>query len=146
MIIDKFEDKYRFLSNFAPSTIILDGLLFPTVEHAYQALKCVEKSDFERIRKATSPGHAKSLGRKVQMVPNWDDIKYNLMFNLVHQKFAKDPLLSMLLATGDAELVEGNYWNDTYWGVCRGIGQNNLGKILMQVRKDLKFLHETSVV
>jgi predicted NAD-dependent protein-ADP-ribosyltransferase YbiA (DUF1768 family) len=43
----------------------------------------------------------------------------------------------MLKATGDEELVEGNWWNDTFWGVCNGVGENNLGKLLMKIRAEL---------
>jgi len=56
----------------------------------------------------------------------------------VREKFKQEDLKQMLLDTGDQELVEGNTWNDTFWGVCRGEGQNNLGKILMKVRMELR--------
>ncbi len=145
MIIDKFEGKYRFLSNFYPSkiTVVFD---YPTVEHAYQAAKCVLPIDRVNISHAATPGQAKRLGRKVLMLDNWDNIKLDVMKDLVYQKFSNDPLLSMLLDTGDAELIEGNTWGDVYWGVYQGMGENHLGKILMQVRKELKLLHKTTVV
>lgn len=60
------------------------------------------------------------------------------MENLIHQKFSQEPLRSQLLNTGEEELVEGNTWGDTYWGICNGKGQNNLGKILMKVRNQLR--------
>ena len=53
---------------------------------------------------------------------------------VLRQKFAHPDLLAMLLATGDMELVEDNDWDDTYWGVCNGLGQNHLGKLLMKIR------------
>jgi hypothetical protein len=61
------------------------------------------------------------------------------MESLVKEKFTRDTELgAKLVATGDEELVEGNYWGDTFWGVCRGVGQNHLGKILMKVREELR--------
>ena len=61
------------------------------------------------------------------------------MWRICYCKFAhNDDLKEKLLATGDAELIEGNTWNDTYWGVCRGKGKNHLGKIIMEVREALK--------
>ena len=54
--------------------------------------------------------------------------------NLVYQKFLEEPLRSQLLATEDAYLEETNHWGDTYWGVCKGVGENMLGKILMMAR------------
>ena len=72
------------------------------------------------------------------MVAGWDGFKLDVMRTLVTQKFAKEPLRSMLLITGDEELVENNSWNDTWWGVCRGVGENNLGKLLMTLRSGLR--------
>ena len=61
------------------------------------------------------------------------------MQEIVQAKFEQNPVLAKwLLNTGDAKLIEGNTWNDRYWGVCAGIGQNKLGKILMKVRDNLK--------
>ena len=62
------------------------------------------------------------------------DVKVKLMFVLVTEKFKQNPELKQkLLETGNQELIEGNTWNDTFWGVCNGQGQNWLGKILMLV-------------
>jgi ribA/ribD-fused uncharacterized protein len=108
------------------------------VEHAYQALKAVDPVARKMIREAKSPGEAKKLGRAVQLPPDWDANKIDLMRRLIREKF-KNPLLrSMLLATEDAKLVEGNTWNDYVWGVCRGKGQNWLGRILMDVREEIR--------
>ena len=64
--------------------------------------------------------------------------KFHLMKRLLKMKFAIPELKEMLLATGDEELVEGNYWHDTIWGVCDGVGENHLGKMLMEIRENLK--------
>lgn len=90
------------------------------------------------IIKAGSPNIAKAIGRKVQLRPHWEEIKDQVMYDGVKAKFSKNPILkAKLLATGDAELIEGNWWNDTYWRVCKGVGYNKLGQILMRVRDEL---------
>lgn len=68
-------------------------------------------------------------------VPAWDTVKTVIMYDLLKQKFGKEPFKTKLLNTGDAKLVEGNWWNDTYWGVCNGVGENRLGILLMLVRE-----------
>lgn len=131
-MINSFRDEYRFLSNF---WIEEDGY---TVEHHYQAEKAVSDEEYQWVLESRTPGEAKRRGRKVNMVPDWDYIKNRIMLDLVRAKFQNPGLKSKLLATGDQELVEGNHWGDTYWGVCNGVGQNKLGKILMKVREELR--------
>jgi ribA/ribD-fused uncharacterized protein len=140
MKINSFRGEYRFLSNFWPVAVHYEGWEFPTVEHAYQAAKTVVPEERGEIQQQTTPGRAKKLGSKVTIRLDWDSVKVDIMLNLLRQKFA-DPLLKpRLLATGDAELVEGNTWGDTYWGVDLryNIGENHLGKLLMQVREELR--------
>ena len=82
---------------------------------------------------------AKRLGRRVRLRSDWEQVKYDVMLDVVRAKFNQHPdLAQKLLATGDEELVEGNDWGDTYWGVCNGRGKNMLGKILMRVRAELR--------
>jgi len=134
-MIDSFSGEYSFLSNFYPVEIELDGQVYPTLEHAFQAAKTSNKYERERIRLMATPGQAKNAGRHVQLEKGWDIAKKNVMYKLVLQKFERNPeLRQKLIDTGDEELVEGNNWNDHYWGVCNGVGQNILGKILMNVR------------
>lgn len=64
-------------------------------------------------------------------------MKLGVMLELVQKKFHPIFMQNRLLATDNAELVEGNYWGDRFWGVCKGEGENHLGKILMRVRKEL---------
>lgn len=134
VVIDRFIDEFAFLSNFHPSTIYLNGKPYATVEHAYQAAKTLDESQHETIRTARNPGEAKNLGKAVILRPNWEDIKVDLMRNFVKLKFENPLLRELLLATDDATLIEGNYWNDKFWGVCRGVGQNWLGRILEDER------------
>ena len=86
-----------------------------------------------------NPSEAKRLGRRVRLRSDWEQVKYDVMLDVVRAKFNQHPdLAQKLLATGDEELVEGNDWGDTYWGVCNGRGKNMLGKILMRVRAELR--------
>ena len=87
---------------------------------------------------AGNPGQAKRIGRRIELRPGWDDVRDEIMLDLIRIKFYLPSLATKLLATGDAELVEGNYWGDTYWGVSRGRGENRLGQILMQVRDEIR--------
>ena len=85
-----------------------------------------------------NPQAAKRLGRRVELRPDWESVKYDVMYQVCKAKFTQNPnLLERLLATGDAELVEGNTWGDQVWGVCKGVGENHLGKTLMRIRAEL---------
>lgn len=137
-MIDRFVGDFAFLSNFYPSTIRYEGILYGTIEHVYQAYKTIDESERNIVRSAKTPGEAKKLGRSVTLRPDWDKIKVNLMQEFIRLKFENPLLREMLLATGEADLIEGNYWNDKFWGVCRGQGENWLGKILMEVRTDIR--------
>lgn len=137
MAIDKFSGPYRFLSNFWLAEVQFEGRTWPSVEHAYQAAKSLDPEYRDQVRFAARPGAAKALGRRVVMRADWEDVKLDIMERLVRDKF-KDPALAQKLRdTGNVELIEGNTWNDTFWGVCRGAGRNELGKILMKVRAEL---------
>lgn len=116
----------------------MDGKIWPTVEHAYQACKTNDPVTRERILTAPKPGTAKYLGRHAKLRENWDEMKLDIMKILVTRKFFDPELARKLLATRDTPLVEGNHWGDTFWGVCRGVGENHLGKILMEVREELR--------
>lgn len=137
-MIDKFVGPYRFLSNFWPATVVLDGVAYPSVEHAYVAAKTVVPSLRTQIAAIVEPGAVKRFGRTFAIRADWEDVRLGIMEDLVRQKFSVEPLRSQLLETGSVELVEGNTWNDQFWGVCRGRGQNHLGKILMRVRDELR--------
>mgnify|MGYP001609457273 CR=1 FL=1 len=136
-IITEFQGDYRFLSNFWPASVMMHGLEYLSVEHAYQAAKTKDLAQREKIHLCVSPGQAKRMGRYVTIRPDWERIKLDTMTHLVARKFKHPTLAKALLATGDAELQEGNKWGDTYWGICNGRGENHLGKILMAVRTEL---------
>lgn len=135
-MIAAFDGRHGFLSNFFPSPIDWDGLLYPTVENAFQAAKTLDQ---ERRRAFTdiAPSEAKQLGGLVPLRPDWDQVKLAVMLDLVRRKFEIPALARRLAATGDERLVNGNVWGDRFWGVCKGDGKNELGKILMVVRKEI---------
>lgn len=138
MIIDKFDGEYAFLSNFFNSNFTLELQIWPTVEHWYQAHKTKNFVMQEIVRHSNSAYLAKKQGRKLLLREDWnDDLALEIMYQGVKAKFDQNYLLrKKLVATGDAELIEGNTWNDTFWGVCNGRGKNNLGKILMRIREE----------
>lgn len=141
-VIGPFQGDYRFLSNFWPAPVVLDGHEYPTVEHAYQAAKTTCPYQRQFIRSAPTPGQAKRRGRRVDLRPGWDHMKVEVMEGLLRQKFAREPLRSKLLATSPRELIERNTWGDQFWGVCNGQGENHLGRLLMKVRAELMLAAE----
>jgi ribA/ribD-fused uncharacterized protein len=131
-----FFGKYRFLSNFYLTPIKYDGIIYPSVENAYQAAKTLDLEQRKQFV-VCSPGQAKRLGRTVGLRKDWDKIKLSIMKQLVTEKFKNANLAKMLLFTGQAYLEETNNWGDEFWGVYRKNGKNYLGKILMRVRDEL---------
>ena len=124
--VGRFVGEYAFLSNFWVSPLTIDGITFPTVEHAFQASKTFDAEERTRVASAPTPTAAKRAGRKVKLRPDWEEVKVAIMEDLVRRKFADPELSAKLLETGERELVEGNTWNDRFWGVCRGSGRNEL--------------------
>lgn len=142
-VIDSFSGEYRFLSNFytAPITLWVHDRHWTanTVEHPYQASKATSEADFKYVMDSETPGVAKSRGREIKMNDSFEHMKLKVMYQLVKHKFDVHPeLKKKLLDTGDALLIEGNHWGDTFWGVCKGRGTNHLGQILMRVRSEFR--------
>lgn len=148
-MINTFTGRWRFLSNFYPVKIEHRGITYPSVENFYVAMKVKEDQVInnkfitapdcqELISRIKNPAEAKKLGRIIKVRKDWDEIKFKIMEWGVNEKFKNPELSKMLIDTGEEELVEGNTWGDTYWGVCNNIGENNLGKILMRVRDKIK--------
>lgn len=142
--IEEFQGEYRFLSNFYPCPIefeVVPGRLrlrYGTSEHAYQAAKSLDPEWWKRVQQALTPAAVKKLGRQVELRPDWEDVKLEVMERILRIKFADDPLRTWLLETGRRELIEGNRWRDVYWGVCDGVGENHLGRLLMKIRAELR--------
>ena len=138
--IAEFQGEYRFLSNFYAATVVFEDITYPTAEHAYQSAKTTNMSQRRRIAQLATPADAKREGRALTpQRPDWEQVKFTVMEQVVRDKFTRNPeLREKLLATGDAYLEEGNTWNDRLWGVYQGQGENRLGKILMQIRDELR--------
>lgn len=160
--IDCFDGRYAFLSNFFETKLYYNGEVYLHAEGAFQAAKSLDpqlRKEFALMLK--SPGQAKRAGRgkpfksstgetlKLQLRPDWEEVKDSVMYDIVYAKFSQNTELKQaLLLTGDAILIEGNYWHDNYWGNCscercaNRQGRNQLGKILMQVRARLRYEDE----
>ena len=137
--IDSFRGKYFFLSNFYPAPVMYKGLTYQNNEAAFQAQKTFSP-ELQTTFTTLAPSDAKRKGRHVRLRQDWEQVKDRIMEEIVRAKFIQNPKLKeQLLSTGDAILIEGNTWNDRYWGVDArsGIGENHLGKILMKVRSEL---------
>lgn len=144
-IINEFNGKYFFLSNFFPCKLIYNGRIFENSEAAFQSEKCINELEKDQFM-GLSASESKKLGRKVALRSDWDSIKDEVMYNIVKAKFEQNPNLAILLLdTKNDYLAEGTSWNDKYWGICppNGIvgidGLNMLGTILMRVRSELRF-------
>ena len=145
-IIDSFDGAYEFLSNFYEAPVKWQGITYPTSEHAFQAAKVINPAVRLKIAAAPTPGKAKRMGRQVELRADWEQVKENIMYEIVKSKFTQNTYcLLALIATGDAYLIEGTTgWHDNEWGncdcpKCKDIeGKNKLGKILMRVRKELR--------
>lgn len=143
--INSFKRKEtKFLSNFYPVTVSFEGERYAAVEDAFQAAKTLDPKERMLIQLCQTPADARKCGRKVTLRPDWNAVKVNIMLDLLRQKFSNPTLRELLLATGDAELVEGNQHHDNFWGncTCRRCaeieGKNQLGELLMQVRSELR--------
>ena len=134
-LIDKFDGEYDFLSNFYNCPVTYKGITYRNSEAAFQAQKITDVYTQVRNYSDATASEAKKLGRHCTLRSDWDDIRVDEMRAIVLQKFLQNPRLEKrLLDTGTATLIEGNWWNDTFWGVCKGEGCNMLGLILMEVR------------
>lgn len=143
-LIESFTGPWAFLSNFGPSEVVLwdDGVAYSSVEHGYQAAKTLNFKQREKfLLNGITPGKAKQMGKTLRLRPDWEEVKVDIMRDLLMQKFNPTILRRKLLTTFQAKLVEGNHWHDNYWGnclcqLCEGTdGENMLGKLLMEVRK-----------
>jgi ribA/ribD-fused uncharacterized protein len=141
----------RFLSNFYLTEVEFEGHIYPSSEHAYMSAKSDEKVEIDGKtynwkeycrRKDVRPGKIKGESRFLTLPDNWDTLKLDVMYRCLVSKFSKEPLRGWLLATGTQIIQEGNWHGDKFWGVdlrvTPNVGENNLGKLLMRVRDELK--------
>jgi len=142
-MIKEFRGTHRFLSNFTYADVVYEGVIYPTTEHAYQAAKTASPEERRGIVYEMTPGQTKRAGRGLTLRPDWEEVRADIMFHLLQQKFKHPELAKKLLATGNEILVEGNYWHDNYWGNCNCkkckhiSGKNTLGILLTKVRQEL---------
>lgn len=151
-LVCKFRDEYAFLSNFYDKDVIIsdfEGNKFTSAEAMFQSYKTTDPKERAKFAKM-SPKEAKAAGRKIKLRSDWEKIKFDVMWYVVFQKFQQNQFLrKKLIETAGMRLVEGNSWNDKYWGaVPKEIpvgdtnttifdGENRMGLILMQVRRIL---------
>ena len=135
--IRTFKNKNAFLSNFYPVFVYYEGMGFPSVEHAFQAAKTNDLETRELFMIVPTAKEAKSFGRQVKLREDWESVKVDIMEMLLRQKFARPALREQLLNTQDSILINGNNYGDTFWGVCKGEGQNQLGRLLMKIRQEI---------
>ena len=140
--ITSFHGPYRFLSNFWMCTVTYEGITFPSSEHAYQAAKTLNINARKSISNCRTAGDSKREGNKLTRRPDWEEVKYQVMLDILTDKFKREPIRSWLKNTGKVGLTEFNTWHDLIWGVCacskcKNQGQNLLGKALMEVRSKL---------
>lgn len=142
-----FRGEYKFLSNFFDfgeeygKTITYNGLEASNLEILYVAMKCKNKEDYPKVLECMSnPGKAKRLGRKLELREDWDDVKLQIMEDLIRLKFQIPELKKLLLETKKLEIIEWNYWGDKFWGksIQNEKGSNHLGKIIMKIREESK--------
>jgi len=136
-VIGPFEGKYEFLSNFFMIDIEYNGIVFKSTEHAYQAMKASNFEDMMLVANAETPGKCKRIGRKIQMRPDWEVAKFRIMKDVCRVKFSIPEMKKLLLETGDDEIIEINTWGDVTWGQVDGVGENHLGRILMELRNEI---------
>ena len=139
-MINEFRGENYFLSNFFNAPVMYQGLMYKNNEAAFQSAKVL---DIETRKQFCNldPSSAKRKGRQVKLRKDWEDVKVSIMEEIVRDKFTRnEELAQKLIKTGNLKLIEGNTWNDKYWGVCNGYGLNVLGAILMKVRSELQDL------
>lgn len=128
---------YEYLSNFYMSSVSYDGMMYPSVEHAYQASKSPDIYTRILIKKAKDPNSAKRMGQSIVVRPNWSDVRLDVMKELIREKFKNPFIRWRLKETMGKSLVNENRWNDKFWGVVGGVGENWLGRILEEVREEI---------
>jgi len=146
--ITSFSGDFHFLSSMFLCSIFIDGKTYRSTEHYYQSQKSTERSEQSRVIATASPYAAKKLARTLLLRADWKKIRNRVMYRAVRAKVVQHlDLRERLLATGSVELLEGNNWGDSYWGVdCKTLkGKNILGKILMRVRLEVARLPKKTI-
>jgi len=138
----EFKGEKRFLSNMYVCNIIYKGIKYGSSEHIYQAMKSENREYQEYIRMLEEPKKTKKeadrlLGETYKIREDWDEVKVALMEEILYLKFTQNPNLRDKLLAIEGLIEEKNSWGDTFWGICEGVGQNHLGRLLMKTRDKL---------
>ncbi len=141
--IIRFRKLYGYLSNMAACQVEFDGAIYNSVEHAYQAASTLNLESRAKIQRSGNPVWAKRMGKGVKKREDWAEVKVDVMLGLLRLKFSQVKFRQKLLATGDHFILEGNEHGDNFWGMCRNAdgvfkGRNQLGRLLMQVREEVR--------
>ena len=130
-------NEFAFLSNYYPCTVEYEGLVYNSSEAAFQAQKVTDVNEKKKFCNIT-PNESKRLGRRVHLRKDWESVKDQIMYEIVKAKFSQNEDFKALLLQVKEPIVEDNTWNDTYWGVCNGVGKNKLGKILEKIKMEFE--------
>lgn len=142
MILFWGSGEHSYLSNFHYAPFELDGIMWPTVESYFQAMKTTDSKEWVKFSELAAPWEAKLRGRSVELRPDWEQVRLDYMKKALLAKFGQHPdLATKLLATGAQDLHEDSP-SDYVWG-WRNNGLDLLGKCLMEVRKELSNGKET---
>lgn len=142
LVIYGFFGPFRFLSNFHIVNIPYKGLVYPSTEAAYMSAKTTDESIKDKLTRSISPSESRRIGKTLVLREGWDDMRLEVMEEVSRIKYCQNTseskqLREMLKATAPAVLVEANWWNDRFWGECQGVGESNLGKVLMKIRDEI---------
>ena len=132
-------EPYGEFSNFFITQITVDGIEYKTSEHYYQSKKFEGTEWEEYVRKQPTARLSADEGRRndLPLRKDWEQIKEDVMYTVLREKFKQERFKNLLLSTGEEELVE-NSASDKYWGQCNGIGKNRLGELLMKLRTEIR--------
>lgn len=152
--IHGFFGEYRWLSNFGNAIVFLDGIEYGSVERAYQAAKWKpeDRAYFATCKNDEAIAYNRTNEPNGYENDAWHTIKSDVMRFLLVQKFNHElnpEMTERLVATGERDIEETNWWGDVFWGrTLEGEGENNLGKILMDIRSQLqeKIMKEEDIV
>jgi len=132
-------EKYGCFSNFSDHSIVMNGKRYKSCEHYYQCMKAINDEDHERVRVASSAKMCKKIAHEVDLRPDWEDLKFDIMVDALRAKAERYEFIKeKLIKTGDEDLGESSP-KDYIWGLGEdGTGQNLLGKAWMTVREELQ--------
>lgn len=137
-MITQFRGEYNWLSNMYKCPVGYGNYTFQSVENAYMFAKNNNCKDWLKFCLENPPNICKKESKNIKIREDWEEIKLEVMYKLLLQKFKQEPFRSKLLATNNENIQEGNFWNDIFWGVDLkqnpNVGENHLGRLIMYIR------------